>query len=85
MNENSLIVDKGYCGHPHGNRMDTPSPKFGSDLKTDDATYAPRGYENIYDSQNETFWREQAASQADLEWLERTGKGDWLAFMMVSG
>lgn len=59
-----LLVDKGYCGHPHGKGKDTPSPKFVSDLKTDDATYAPRGCENLYDLHNEAFWGEQAASQA---------------------
>lgn len=71
--------------HHHGNRTNTPSPKFGSDLKTDDATYAPRGQEKLYDSHNEAFWGEQAASQAGLEWLERAGKGHGVAFVVISG
>lgn len=37
----------------------TPFPKLGSDVKTDDATYAPGGHKEPYGSHNEAFWGEQ--------------------------
>lgn len=33
-----------------------PYPNCGSDIKTDKAICAPRGYEDIYYSHDEAFW-----------------------------
>lgn len=38
----------------------SPPSKFGSDVKIDDSTYAPKGYKKVYYPYNETFWREHS-------------------------
>lgn len=69
LNANSLIVDEDYCGH-HGNRMDPPyTPKFGSDVKTDNDTHAPRGSKKVYDSHSKAFQGKQSMLES------RSGNG----------
>lgn len=62
-----------------------PQPWFSSDVKTDDATHIPRGYENVYYSCNEAFGEGQDRLPK-LIWkqLERARKRVWLGvFIMV--
>lgn len=58
-------------------------PKFGLDVKPDDATHTPKGYEEVCYSLNEVFWGEQGDSTQFWKWLERTRNGDWLGVFTV--
>lgn len=50
------LVDGEGCLVEH---LVNPTRQFGLSVWTDDATYSAKGHENIYYSQNETFFEEQ--------------------------
>ena len=52
-------------------------PKFGSDIKTDDATYTPRWFENVCYSHNEAFQEIKVAPRHVQKQFQRTRKENW--------
>lgn len=62
----------------------SPTTKFGSVVKTDDATHTPREYEKLYYSHYEAFWGVWGGFQGGPE-IERAGKGAGLGGQTVVG
>ena len=57
-----------------------------SNGKTDNATHAPRGYENVYHSHNDAFWGEQGRlTGKSKNSLEEQGRVMGFGFYWVRG
>ena len=57
-------------GCPTEYGINIPFPLIGSDVKTNDATYAPRDYGNIYFLHHEAFRDEQSEHSSWSTWFE---------------
>lgn len=56
------------CATEYG--INIPFPLIGSDVKTNDATHAPRDCGNIYFLHHEAFWGEQSEHSSWSIWFE---------------
>lgn len=75
---------KVYCGHIE--KQDRSTTHTGLDVKTDDATHTPRGYEKFYSLHNKDFQEKQGRLLKLVQkWLERAKKRDWVGFLWCLG
>lgn len=66
-----------FCDHHAGGAGgDSPHPKVGSDVQSDDTTYAPGGQKKVYHSHDEVFWGRQGGLQRRSQNGKRAGKGN---------